>query len=183
MKSRGIMCQKSWRLTCIDRLNYYLRQEGWVCVIVIVCLFVCLSVSNCAKTYNRICVKFAGKANEQMTKFWWWSGYGPGYGSGSYHDTGKKCLGGGMHCPSASSYYQVFYCKDTRCCVLFPIRRLQLLVYMHIYSTVNRCQLSGHSMLRRLPSVWIAYTAAAGRPQDCNKSHDCRLIGEAPFPS
>jgi len=22
-----------------------------------------------------------------------------------YRDTGKTCLGGGMHCPSASSYY------------------------------------------------------------------------------
>jgi len=27
----------------------------------------------------------------------------------TYHDTGKTCLGGGMHCPSASSYYVVSY--------------------------------------------------------------------------
>jgi len=29
-----------------------------------------------------------------MIKFWWWS---------RYHDTGKMCLDGVMHCPSASS--------------------------------------------------------------------------------
>ena len=31
------------------------------------------------------------------------SGYG--YGSGRYRDTGKTCLGGGKHCPSASSSF------------------------------------------------------------------------------
>jgi len=29
---------------------------------------------------------------------------GSGYGSGSVSGTAKTCLGGGMHCPSASSY-------------------------------------------------------------------------------
>ena len=40
-----------------------------------------------------------------------------GNGSGSVSDrpidhagkTGKMCLGGGMHCPSASSYYYYYY--------------------------------------------------------------------------
>jgi len=43
-------------------------------------------------------------ANEQMIKFWWQSG--------SQMDpdrhTVKTCLGGGMHCPSASSS-RLFY--------------------------------------------------------------------------
>ena len=77
-------------------------------------------------------MKFSGKVgSEEMIKFWWQSGSPSGYtgivlrirlcweirkvvnghksaGCTAYNDspdggTGKTCLGGGMHCPSASS--------------------------------------------------------------------------------
>ena len=44
---------------------YYLRQGDYV--FVVVCLSVCLSVSNCAKTSERICMKFSGKVDNGTT--------------------------------------------------------------------------------------------------------------------
>ena len=56
------------------------------------------------KTSERICVKFSGKV-----------GSGPvnkclNFGGGNPdldRDTHRTCLGGGMHCPSASGFYFV----------------------------------------------------------------------------
>ena len=52
------------------------------------------------KTFVRICMKFSGKVgNGPMSKRLNFDGAGyldP--------DPGMTCLGGGMHCPSASSY-------------------------------------------------------------------------------
>jgi len=58
---------------------YYLCEGGYVGPIVVVCLFVCLSVSNFAqKLYwtdlHEICREGWQWANEQMIKFWWRSG-------------------------------------------------------------------------------------------------------------
>jgi len=36
-----------------------------------------------------------------------------------YRDTGKTCLGGGMHCPSASLYFTVVLSTHCFVCVLF----------------------------------------------------------------
>jgi len=55
--------------------------------------FVCLQLS--AKTSKQISMKFSEKVdNGPMNK---WLNFG-----GDPEDTGKTCLGGGMHCPSAS---------------------------------------------------------------------------------
>jgi len=97
------------------------------------CLFVCLSVSNYAKTSERICMKFSWKVgNGPMNKCLNFGGDPDhrldtgivfrircyceirkvvnGHKSAAVTDsldgdTGKTCLGGGMHCPIASSYY------------------------------------------------------------------------------
>ena len=56
----------------------------------------------CAKTSQRICMKFSGKVgNGPMNKWLNFDGDPDPY---PYRDrpTGKTCLGGGMHCPSAS---------------------------------------------------------------------------------
>jgi len=53
-------------------------------------------------------------ANEQMIKFWWRSGSRMDPDPYPYRDTGKTCLGGGMHYPSASSI---------RCCSVHLYRR------------------------------------------------------------
>jgi len=66
-----------------------------------VCLFVCLSVSNFAqKLPNRFASNFQGRlAMGQSTNNQTFGG-----DPDPYRDTGKTCLGGGMHCPSASSF-------------------------------------------------------------------------------
>jgi len=80
----------------------YMRQGG--CVFVVVYLFDCLSVCLLA-TLNKT-------SEGTSTKFSWKVGYGPtnkrlNFGGESdlnpYRDTGKTCLGGGMHCLNASS--------------------------------------------------------------------------------
>ena len=57
------------------------------------------------KTSERICVKFSGKVgNGPLSKLLNFDG-DPDHGSGYLDpDPGMTCLGGGMHCPSASSY-------------------------------------------------------------------------------
>jgi len=68
------------------------------------------------KTLERICTKFSGKVTNGPLNKWLNFGGDPDHGSGytdpdmdpdpnpdSYRDTGKTCLCGGMHCPSASS--------------------------------------------------------------------------------
>ena len=50
-----------------------------------------------------------------------------------YHNTGKTCLGRGMHCPSASSYYNYYiliknssadlYISEPLLCLLLQERR------------------------------------------------------------
>jgi len=51
-----------------------------------------------------------------------------------YRDTGKTCLGGGMHCPSASSYY--YYASDDICC---PVTLNELISYriIHIFTMLE----------------------------------------------
>jgi len=105
------------------------------CVIAVVCLSVCLSLSNFAqKLPNGFAWNFQGRfqwAIEQTVKFWrrfgWPSRYSDcfpdssllgdslrkvvnGHKSAAHtHSldggTGKTCPGGGVHCPSASSYH------------------------------------------------------------------------------
>ena len=54
-------------------------------------------------------------ASEQMIKFWWRSESPIRLTDPDpYHDTGKTCLGGGMHCPSASSYFFIFSRSNLR---------------------------------------------------------------------
>jgi len=95
-------------------------------------LFVCLSVRNFAqKTTERICMKFSGKVGNgplnkllnfggdpdhrldtgivfRIRHYWEKRKVVHGHKSAADTDspdggTGKSCLGGGMHCPSASS--------------------------------------------------------------------------------
>jgi len=55
------------KLTVVASPNYnYLRQEGYV--IVIVCLSVCWQL--CAKTSERICMKFSGKVGNGPVNEW-----------------------------------------------------------------------------------------------------------------
>ena len=74
--------------------GHYLRQEGYVIVVVclFVCLSVCLSVSNFAqKASEQICMKFSGKVGNGPMNKWLnfggnpdhrsGNGYGSGYGS------------------------------------------------------------------------------------------------------
>jgi len=75
-----------------------------------VCLFVCLLVCLLAtlpKTAESICMKFSGKVGNGTRNRWLDSGNDPDQDSrpGSVSRTAKTCLGGGMHCPSASRYY------------------------------------------------------------------------------
>ena len=68
------------------------------------CLSVCLlatSRKNFRTDLHEIFREGWQWADEQTIKFWWRSGYGSG--PDPYRDTGKTCLGGGMHFPSASS--------------------------------------------------------------------------------
>ena len=70
----------------------------------VLCLFVSILVQ---KTSERICMKFSGKlSNGPMNKLLNF-GVDPYHRSGSLLQHCKTCLGGGMHCPSASSYYYV----------------------------------------------------------------------------
>ena len=86
-----------------------------LCIILItsakeeLCFHRCLFV---AKTSKQICMKFLGKVgNDPMNK---WLNFGGNCEpirqdrwQDLYHDTGKMCLGGGMHCPSASRFFCV----------------------------------------------------------------------------
>ena len=51
-----------------------------------------------------------------MIKFWWDADTDPD----SYHDTGKTCLGRGMHCPSASSIAVSFPSVD-----ILPLQNIE----------------------------------------------------------
>ena len=88
------------------------------------CLFLCYQL--CAETFEPICMKFSVKVGNgpvnKMIKFrlatvtvfridhYWEIGkVVNGHKSGAHTDspdggTGKTCFGGGMHCPSASSF-------------------------------------------------------------------------------
>jgi len=75
----------------------------------IVIVVVCLSVSNFVqKLPKRICMKFSAKVGNGPSNKWLNFGGDLGHGSVSswsgYCDSGKTCLGGGMHFPSASSF-------------------------------------------------------------------------------
>jgi len=71
-------------------------------------LFVCLSVSNCAKTSERICVKFSGKVGNGPLNEWLnFDGdpdQVPDTDLDPHRNVGKTFLDWGMHCPSASSF-------------------------------------------------------------------------------
>jgi len=53
---------------------------------------------------KQICMKFSGKTGNAPMNKWLNFGGDPDQDLDSYHDTGKRWLGGDMHCPSASSY-------------------------------------------------------------------------------
>ena len=53
---------------------------------------------------KQICMKFSGKIGNAPMNKWLNFGGDPDQDLDSYHDTGKRWLGGDMHCPSASSY-------------------------------------------------------------------------------
>jgi len=85
---------------------HYLRQGGYV--IVVLCLSVCLLAALCKNCCTDLHEIF--REDWPVSKWLHFGGdldHWSGYGSGSYPDldcdTGKMCLGGGMHCPSASS--------------------------------------------------------------------------------
>ena len=65
-------------------------------------LSVCLSV--CLLASQRIRMTFSGTVGNGPLNKWLYFGVDPDQGSGD-RDTGKTCLGGGMHCLCASSYY------------------------------------------------------------------------------
>jgi len=96
---------------------YYLRQGGYVIVVVYVCLFVCLLTTSCKNFQMDLHEIFRGWkwAIEQVIKFWWQSGSQIRI---RYRDTGETRLGRGIHCPSASSLTAVTvsteYWKQTR---------------------------------------------------------------------
>jgi len=122
---------KYWRQLCytitIQTISLftcgYLCQGGYV--FVIVCLSVCLFVSNFAKkTAKRICMKFSRKVGNGPLNSWLNFGGDPGHCldsdivfricngweirkvvNGHSFSTNKTCLGRGLHCPSASSYW------------------------------------------------------------------------------
>jgi len=50
-----------------------------------------------------------------------------------YHETGKRGLGGGLHCPSASSYY---YCWLVLC-VLLQYNTIQYNTVMKLHDTLK----------------------------------------------
>ena len=110
---RYVLCAH-WDDKPVQSFTHYLRQGAWRRLCFRRCLSVCLSVSNFAqKLPNGFAWNIQGRlANEQLIKFWWRYGSGSGYGPDPntgpdpdpWSDTGKTCLGRGMHCPSASSW-------------------------------------------------------------------------------
>ena len=112
-----------WFILCANLTVYitnysYLRQGGYV--FVVVCLSVCLSVSNFAQKnfptdLHEIFREGWQRSNEQMIKFWWRSvsrDTDPDMDTDPYHDIGKTYFGAGMHCPSASSLYNYSLYRD-----------------------------------------------------------------------
>jgi len=74
--------------------NIFTSHQGGYVFVVVCLLFVCLLATwrkNFRTDLHEIFRKGRHRANEQTIKFW------------PYRDTGKTCLGGGMHYPSASS--------------------------------------------------------------------------------
>jgi len=95
-------CVRVWPIHVHARLYNYLRQGGYV--LAVVCLSVCLIVSNFAqKLPNGFAWNFQGRlAMGQRLNF----GDDPRIrdpDTDPYRDTGKTCPGWGMHRPSASS--------------------------------------------------------------------------------
>jgi len=77
---------------------YYIRQGGYV--IVVVWLLATLR-KNFQTDLHEIFREDWQWASEQIIKFWWQSS--------PDRNAGKTCLGGGMHCPSASSMTLVWW--------------------------------------------------------------------------
>jgi len=100
-KNNSVQELTSWALHCF-RMFYNSRICNCRCLSV--CLFVCLSVNNFVQKHlNGFAWNFREGwqwASEQTTKFWW--------RPHPDRDTSKTCLGGGMHCPSASSSWMFF---------------------------------------------------------------------------
>jgi len=69
-------------------------------------LFVCLFAlsKNFRTNLNEIFREGWQWANGQMIKFWWRSGPRKDPDRDHCRDTSKTCLGGGMHCPSISTF-------------------------------------------------------------------------------
>ena len=51
-------------------------------------------------------MKFSGKVGNGPVNKWLNFRGDPDHGSDAFPDPGKTCLGGGMHCPSASSFIE-----------------------------------------------------------------------------
>ena len=82
-------------------------------------------------------------ANEQMIKFWWRPGSRitdpntyPDTVSDPYRDTGKACLDGGMHYPSASSLYHRR--NQTKFSTAPCRKKTRCLIFGHNLGNVNR---------------------------------------------
>jgi len=100
------------------RRIYNRRCLFFVCLSV--CLYVCYQL--CAKTSERICMIFSEKVgNGPVNK---WLNFGsdpftdsdpdPGTDPDPDRDTGKTCLGGGMHWPCASIMYSIWSSNHDR---------------------------------------------------------------------
>jgi len=111
----------SWDKTHLSRLRYWCIS---VKEVVFSSLFVCLSLSNFVqKLPNGFAWNFQGRlAIDQLNK-WLNFGRDPDHGyPDPSRDTGRTCLGRGMHCSIASSFHYAFIDSCNAC--KFSLHRL-----------------------------------------------------------
>ena len=126
-----------------------------------ICFRRCLSVSNFAKNLpNGFARDFQGRlaatASEQIIQFWWRSGSRIRIRIPDPHrDTSKMCLGGGVHCPSASSFSILLLS-------LLSINRPMQCIALMRSSTLTSCRV--FSLDTHRPTLDHAAVAAASLP-------------------
>jgi len=79
-------------------------KEDMQSLLLFVCLSFCLLATmrkNSQTDLHEIFREGWQWAHQQTVKFWWRSGSRIRTDPDAHHNTGKTCLGGGMHCPSA----------------------------------------------------------------------------------
>ena len=135
-------------------------------VIVVVCLSVCLSVSNFAQTSERICVIAQWAIENKRLNFGGDPDHGSGYESGYGSGSGKTCLGGGMHCPSASSLHCTPVCYVVHSSNLLKSRCMtsgshKSLLLFPVFSCSFECHIiSFHQVAQQVhsfPTLCIAF--------------------------